>query len=97
MIVKQVVEHNKKKWLQPRQAIVQEMYSMDIDILETILIPKNMCEDGYVWILGPWSFRVIGRSNSQMQASIVLLTNESNASTCQMSEGLEHFYVLYVR
>jgi hypothetical protein len=53
MIVKQVVEHNKKKWLQPRQAIVQEMYSMDIDILETILIPKNMCEDGYVWILGP--------------------------------------------
>ena len=33
--------------------VEQEMYSMNGDILETIMFPKNMCEDGYVWILGP--------------------------------------------
>ena len=33
--------------------VEQEMYSMNGDILETILNPKNMCEDCYVWILGP--------------------------------------------
>ena len=61
--------------------VEQKMYSPNGDILETILIPKNMCQDGYVWILGPGSFRVIGLPDSQMQASTVLLTNESGAST----------------
>ena len=31
----------------------QKMYSTNDDILETILILKNLCQDGYVWILGP--------------------------------------------
>ena len=26
--------------------VKQEMYSTNIDILETILIPKNLCQDG---------------------------------------------------
>ena len=33
--------------------IEQEMYFMNGDILETILIPKDMCQYGYVWILVP--------------------------------------------
>jgi hypothetical protein len=33
--------------------VEQEMYSTNGDILETILNPKNMCQDGYVWILNP--------------------------------------------
>ena len=61
------------------------MYSTNNDILETILIPKNMCQDGYVWILGLESFRVIGLTDSHMQASTVLLTNESGASTVNVS------------
>ena len=40
-----------------------------------------MYQDGYVWILGPGSFRVIGLPDSLMQASTVLLTNEFGAST----------------
>ena len=31
----------------------QKMYSTNDDILEIILILKNLCQDGYVWILGP--------------------------------------------
>jgi hypothetical protein len=37
-----------------------------------------------MWILGPGSFRVIGLSESQMQASTVILTNESGTSTVQI-------------
>ena len=55
-------------------------YSMNGDILETILIPKNICEYGYVWILGPESFRVIRLLDLLMQASTVLLINEYGAS-----------------
>ena len=40
-----------------------------------------MYQDGYVWILGPGSFRVIGLHDFHMQTSIVLLTNEYDAST----------------
>jgi hypothetical protein len=61
--------------------VEQEMYFTNGDILETILISKNICQDGYVWILGPRLFRVIGLIDFQMQASTVLLTNESDAST----------------
>jgi hypothetical protein len=60
--------------------VEQKMYGMNGDILETILIPKTNCQDGYVWILGPGSFLVIGLSDSQMQTSTVLLTNEYGAS-----------------
>ena len=71
--------------------VEQEMYSTNGDILETSLILKNMSKDGYVWILGPRSFRIIGLTDSQMQASTVLLTNEFGAffvnmpsmATCQ--------------
>ena len=54
---------------------------MNGDILEIILIPKNLCKDGYVWILGPGSFRIIGLPDSLMQMCTVLLTNEYGAST----------------
>ena len=59
----------------------QEMYYTNGDILKTILIPNNMCQDDYLWILGPRLFRVIRLTNSQMQASIVLLTNEFGVYT----------------
>ena len=51
---------------------------------ETILVPKNKTEDGFMWILGPGSFRVKGLSESQMQTSTVNLTNESGTSTVQI-------------
>ena len=44
------------------------------------LIPKNLCQDGYVWILGTWSVRVIGLSDTQIRTSTILLTNESGGS-----------------
>ena len=61
--------------------VEQEMYSINGDILETIFDPKNMYQDGYVWILGPRSFKIIRLFDSQMRTSIVLLTNEYGAST----------------
>ena len=61
--------------------VEQETYFMNGDILETILIPKIMCQNGYFWILNPESFRIIGLPDSRMQASIILLTNEYGAST----------------
>ena len=33
--------------------VEQEIYAVDSDILEIILIQKNMSEYDYVWILGP--------------------------------------------
>ena len=65
--------------------VEQEMYSMNGDILETILIPKNIYQDGYVRILGSRSYRVIELLDAEMQASIVLLTNESSAYTVNVS------------
>jgi hypothetical protein len=62
----------------------QEMYSADGEVYETILVQKNRTEVGFMWILGPSSFRVIGLSESQMQASTVILTNESGTSTVQI-------------
>jgi len=62
----------------------QEMYSEDGEVYETILVQKTRTEDGSVWILGPGSFRVIGLSESQMQASTVILTNESGTSTVKI-------------
>ena len=62
----------------------QEMYFADGQVCETIMIQKNRIEDGSMWILGPGSFRVIGLFESQMQASTIVLTNQSGASTIQM-------------
>ena len=64
--------------------IEQKMYFADGQVCETILIQKNKIEDGSMWILGPGSFRVIGLSESQMQASTIVLTNQYGASTIQM-------------
>jgi hypothetical protein len=61
-----------------------EMYSTDGEVYETILVQKNRTEVGFMWILRPGSFRVIGLSESQMQASTVILTNESGTSTVQI-------------
>lgn len=62
----------------------QEMYSADGEVYETILVQKTRTDDGSVWILGPGSFRVIGLSESQMQAPTVILTNESGTSIVQI-------------
>jgi hypothetical protein len=62
----------------------QEMYSTDGEVYETILVQKNRTEIGFMWILGPGSFRVIGLSESQMQASTVILINESGTSLIQI-------------
>lgn len=46
-------------WGQPPDRamyIEQEMYFIDIDDLEAILMQKNMSEDGYIWILDPSLF-----------------------------------------
>ena len=63
----------------------QEMFSADGQVCETIMIQKNTTDDGSMWILGPSSFKIIGLSESQMQASTVVLTNQSGTSTIQMS------------
>jgi hypothetical protein len=62
----------------------QEMYSPDGEVYKTILVQKNRTDVGFMWILGPGSFRVIGLSESQMQASTILLTNESGTYTVQI-------------
>jgi hypothetical protein len=62
----------------------QEMYSTDGEVYETILVQKNRTKVGFRWNLGPGSYRVIGLSESQMQASTVILTNESGTSTVQI-------------
>ena len=64
--------------------VEQEMYSVDGEVSETILLQKNRCDDGQYWILGPGSFRVIGLSDSQVQASTIVLTNNSCTSTVQL-------------
>ena len=38
------------------------MYSTDGEVYETILVQKTGTNDGFVWILGRGSFRVIGLS-----------------------------------
>ena len=40
-----------------------------------------------MWILGPASFRVIGLFESQMQATTIILTNESGTSTVKISSA----------
>ena len=64
--------------------IEQEMYFADGQVCEIIMIQKNRTEDGSMWILGPGSFTVIGLSKSQMQASTIVLINQSGSSTIQM-------------
>ena len=60
------------------------MYSADGEVYETILVQKNRTEGGFMWILGPDSFRVIGLFESQMQASTIILTKKSDTSTVQI-------------
>src|ERR1700737_1294801 len=62
----------------------QEMYSADEEVYETILVQKNRRDVGFMWNLGPGSYRVIGLSESHMQASTVILTNESGTSTVKI-------------
>ena len=65
--------------------VEQEMYSINGDIFEIILIPKNMCQDDYIWILDLGSFRVIGLPDFQIQASTVLLYGASNVNVSSMA------------
>ena len=58
-----------------------EMYYADGEVYETMLVQKTKIEVGFMWILGLGSFKVIGLSESQIQASIVILTNKSSTST----------------
>ena len=55
-----------------------------LDVYETMLVQTNKTDVGFMWILGHVSLRVIGFSKSQMQASTVLLTNESGTSIVQI-------------
>lgn len=63
--------------------VKHEMYNMEVDIIEAILVLKNKSDDGDVWILGSWPFKVIGRSAPQMQVSIVVFTNEPSTLAIQ--------------
>ena len=42
----------------------KEMNSVDGKVYKTILVQKNRIDVGFMWILGPGSFRVIGLSES---------------------------------
>lgn len=55
--------------------VEQKMYYVDGDILETILLQKTMNEYGHSWILDSRLFRVTCIFYSQVQSSIVVLTN----------------------
>ena len=61
-----------------------EIFSADGQVCETILIQNNRADHDLMWILRHDSFRVIGLSESQMQASTVVLANQSSTSTIQM-------------
>ena len=67
--------------------VEQEMYIVDGDISESILMQKNRSEDGHVWILGLGTFRVIGLFDCQWQNSIVISTNKSVTSTVKSQES----------
>ena len=62
----------------------QKIYSADGEVYETVLVQKNRTKVGFMWILGPGSFRVIGISEFQMQVSTVILKNKSRTSTVQI-------------
>ena len=62
----------------------KEIYAADEEVYETILVQKNRIEVDFMWISGPGLFRMIGLSESQMQASTVILTNESGTSIIQI-------------
>lgn len=64
--------------------VEQEMYSPNGDVTRTILMQKTHSEDNSVWILGPWSFRVIGVSETNVLASTIILTNELGTSSIQI-------------
>ena len=64
--------------------IEQKMYYADGQVCETILIRNDRTKDGLMWIFGHGSFIVSSLYESQMQPSIVVLTNQSGASTIQM-------------
>ena len=40
--------------------VKQEMYFANGEVSRTILMQKNRSEGGFMWILGPGSFRVMG-------------------------------------
>ena len=61
--------------------IKHEMYYVDGQVCKIILVQKNRIEDGSMWILGPGSFKVIRLFESQIQASIVVSTNQYGTST----------------
>jgi hypothetical protein len=61
-----------------------EIYSVGGEVSRTILMQKNRSEGGSMWSLGPGSYRVMGLFDSHMQASTVILTNESGTSTVQV-------------
>ena len=42
----------------------QEMYSIDEEVYEMILVQNNRSDVGTMWILGPSSFRVVDLSES---------------------------------
>ena len=58
----------------------QQMYFANGKVYETMLVQNNRTEVDFMWILRPGSFRIIGLSEFQMQASIVILTNEFGTS-----------------
>ena len=43
--------------------VEQEIYNVNGNILETILLQKTIHEDGHFWILGPGSFSIISISD----------------------------------
>ena len=52
--------------------------------MKRILVQKNKIKFGSMWNFGSGLFREIGLSKSQMQTSIISLTNESSTSIIQI-------------
>ena len=64
--------------------VEQELFQETGQLCETVLMQKSIVDSGSFWSLGAGSYKVIGLSELEMDASTVLLTNESITATPQI-------------
>ena len=57
--------------------VEQELFQKTGELCETVLMQKSRVDSGSFWSLGAGLYKVIGLFALEMDASIVLLTNES--------------------
>ena len=64
--------------------VEQELFQETGQLCETVLMQKSIVDSGSFWSLGAGSYKVIGLSKLEMDASTILLTNESITATLQI-------------